>query len=60
MARGEIVHVVRLVRLDDIRLEQRVVRRARQHDAVIRERVLIVFDVLADLLVLVARKPRRE
>ena len=60
VAHRQVVHVVRPVRLDDVRLEQRVVRGAGEHDAVIGKRVLIVLDVLADLLVLVAREPRRE
>ena len=45
----EVVHVVRLVRLEHVRLEQRVVRDAGQRDAVVGEHVLVVLDVLPEL-----------
>ena len=46
----EAFHVVRLVRLQHIRLEQRVVRDALEHEAVIGERMLVVLQVLPELL----------
>ena len=46
---ARLVEVVRLVRLEHVRLEQRVVRDAAQRDAVIGEHVLVVLQVLAEL-----------
>ena len=45
----EIVHVMRTVRFEHVRLEQRVVRDAGENEAVIGKHVLIVFEVLAEL-----------
>ena len=49
MALGEAVHVVRVMALQHIGLEQRIVRDALQRDAMIREHMLVVFQVLTDL-----------
>ncbi len=49
MAQRKTVHVMALVRLENIRLQQRVMRNAAQRDAVIRKDMRIVFQVLPDL-----------
>jgi hypothetical protein len=56
----EAVHVVRTMRLEHIRLQQGVMRDAPQLDPVIREHVLVVLDVLADLALRRIGKPRFE
>ena len=45
----EIVHVMRTVRFEHVRLEQRVVRDAGENEPVIGKHVLIVFEILAEL-----------
>ena len=49
MAVGQAVHIVRLVALEHVRLQQRVVRDAAEPDAVIGEHVLVVLEVLPEL-----------
>ncbi len=49
VAHGHRVHVVRLVRLEYIRLQQRVVHDALQGDAMVGEDVHVVLEVLAEL-----------
>ena len=49
MAHGERVHVVRLVALEHVGLEQRVVHDAGEPDAVVREHVRVVLHVLPEL-----------
>ena len=49
MARSERIHVVALVRLDDVGREQGVVRDAGEADAVVGEDVHVVLQVLPDL-----------
>ncbi len=56
----EVVHVVRPMRLEHVRLEQRVVRDAREDEAVIREHVLVVLHVLPELLPQRVGEPGRE
>ena len=56
MAPREVVHVVRPVRLEHVRLEQRVVRDAGERDAVVGEHVLVVLEVLPELLAATGRR----
>ena len=56
----EAVHVVRLVRFEHVRLQQRVVRDAAQREAVVGEHVLVVLEVLPELLLRRIGEPRRE
>src|SRR5665213_1836624 len=56
----EVVHVVRLVRLEHVRLQQRVVRDAGELDAVVGEHVLVVLDILPDLGARCIGEPRRQ
>jgi hypothetical protein len=56
----EVVEVVRPVCLEHVRLEQRIVRDAAQLQTVIREHVLVVFDVLPHLLARGVGEPRRQ
>ena len=56
----EVVHVVRLVRLEHVRLEQRVVRDAAEREAFVGKRVLVVLQILAELLLRRIGEPRRE
>ena len=51
MAQREAVHVVRAMRFEHVRLQQRVVLDAAHFDAVVRQHLLVVLQVLADLLV---------
>ncbi len=60
VSRRQVVQVVRPVRLDDIRFQQRVVRDSGECKALVGEHMLVVLDVLAELLPLWIRKPRRE
>jgi hypothetical protein len=60
MAQREAVHVVRAVRFEHVRFEQRVVLDAVQRDAVVREHLRVVLQVLADLLAVGRFEPRLQ
>ena len=57
MAHHHVLQVVRLVRLQHVGLQQRILGDARQRDAVVGEDVLVVFEVLTELFVLRAFQP---
>ena len=50
MAQGERAQIMTLVHLEDVRLEQRVVRAAGEPEALVGEHMAVELDVLADLL----------
>ncbi len=60
MAQRQAVHVMRLMALQHVRLQQRIALYATQHNAVIGKDVFVVFQVLPDLLVLSALQPWPE
>ncbi len=60
MAQREAIHVMRAMRFEHVRLQQRVMLDAVHRDAVVRQHLLVVLHVLADLLVLSAFEPGLE
>ncbi|MDR6205547.1 hypothetical protein QF025_004267 [Paraburkholderia graminis] len=60
MAQREVVHIVRTMRFQHVRLQQRVVFDAAHFNAVIGEHLFVVLQMLTDFLMLRAFEPRLE
>ena len=60
MARGEVIHIVRLMTFQHVRLQQRIVRDPVETDSVVGEHVRVVLEVLSELCRMLVLQPRLE